>query len=656
MRVVRVVWVLSLSLLFGMTGAKGDEFEDLLDYHAAPTQPSDRHFNIFFDRGAWHGYSLLPQGSGETGFTGPFIHSLADGVWAGAYLGRLDLTDADTGRRIDLAAAEGRSFAAPGYLQIVKALDGLSVEETLFFADSWHAVIRVDLRASRERHLLVGVSGRVVPSGGSEMKQDDGTILQSFPGTGTVLSTRLAGDGVAAQASLSGADFRLAFAGPLNVLPGQAVTFHLEQTLLYDSAKEAPPSVDYAGAWSANRRRWAGYLDAAAHAHLDGVPDPASRHVAAKAIVTLMGNWRAARGDLHHDGVVPSYSNPDFNGFWAWDSWKHVYALARVDPDLARSQMSAMYDYQAEDGMIPDCIFLDSRQNNWRNSKPPLAAWAALELFRATGDRPFLASIHDRLVRYHRWWQSARDHDRDGLAEYGATDGTVKAARWESGMDDAARFDDIVMVRNDERNWSASQESVDLNAYLYAEKIDLAAIAEILGLSDERQAWLREADLLKAALRQKMFDEKAGYFFDVRLDGTPVRTFGPEGWIPLWASAASPEQAQAVAGVMLAPDKFATLMPFPTLAADDPRFDPAGGYWRGTVWLDQAYFAVVGLHKYGFATQAAEMARRLVLNADGLSGQKPIFEVYDPRTGQGGHTANFSWSAAHYLMLLTRGD
>lgn len=85
----------------------------------------------------------------------------------------------------------------------------------------------------------------------------------------------------------------------------------------------------------------------------------------------------------------------------------------------------------------------------------------------------------------------------------------------------------------------------------------------------------------------------------------------------------------------------ATRMPFPALARDDPRFAPITGYWRGPVWLDQAYFGVEALRHYGYGRQADAMARRLVVDATGLTGQAPIYENYDPLTGQGYQVAQF---------------
>jgi len=495
-----------------------------------------------------------------------------------------------------------------------------------------------------------------MPSQKAGLIKGGDAIEQTFATSNSKLTTRLRADGVAAdRVTLAGVDYHIALDQPLHLKPHQATTVFVEQTLVYDVHADTPPPVDVANAWAQNRTRWAGYLDSVQSSQLPGLPDAIAERVSVKAILTLLGNWRAARGDLHHDGVIPSYSNPDFNGFWAWDSWKHVAALTQFAPELARDQMRAMFDYQATDGMVPDCIYLDKANNNWRDTKPPLAVWAALKVYRATGDKAFLAEMYDKLALYHRWWFKARDHDHNGLAEYGSTDGTRIAAAWESGMDNAVRFDAVSMLKNSEHAWSMNQESVDLNAYLYKEEIDLAQIAKILGKTQDHTQWLKQAAATKVAVQVRMFDTTLGYFFDAKLGSNElVRVYGSEGWAPLWAGAASLEQARAVTRVMLDPNKFATVMPFPTLAKDDPRFSPIKGYWRGPVWLDQAYFGVEALRRYGYDKQADDMARRLVLNAKGLTQQAPMYENYDPLTGQGYQSPNFSWSAAGYLLLLQK--
>ena len=625
---------------------------DVLDLRGAPKAADDRSFNIFFDAGAWHGYSLPPASDAGTGFVGPFAHSIGTGRWAGTRIARVSLKQA--GR--DIALKEIASHAAPGYLERRFEGEGLALRQTLFFADSWRALVRIELESRDARTITVDIAGEALPAKGDRLGIESGTVTQAFAETQATLVTRLRGDAGAMRASRDGNGYRFASAEPLQLQAGGRTTLWLEQALLQGAPGDVLPAIDGAAAWTANRERWDGYLRALDASHLPGVPDEVARRVAVKAVATLIGNWRAARGDLRHDGVIPSYSVDYFNGFWAWDSWKHAAALAHVAPALAREQMRAMFDYQSADGMVADAVFLDRKDNNWRDTKPPLASWATLAIYHATGDAAFVAEMYDKLVRYHRWWFAARDHDRNGLAEFGSTDGTRIAAAWESGMDNAVRFDGAKMLENGKGAWSLDQESVDLNAYLYREKLELAELAGVLGKADERDAWLVDAEAMKRRFRARFFDADAGWFFDARVGGAErVRVFGPEGWTPLWAGIADAAEARGVIATMLDPKRFATPMPFPTLAADDPRFKPDDGYWRGPVWLDQARFGVEALRRHGRAADADAMAARLVLQADGLAGQAPMYENYDPRTGHGYQARNFSWSAASYLWLLGVG-
>ncbi len=63
--------------------------------------------------------------------------------------------------------------------------------------------------------------------------------------------------------------------------------------------------------------------------------------------------------------------------------------------------------------------------------------------------------------------------------------------------------------------------------------------------------------------------------------------------------------------------QFLTPVPFPSIAKNLPGFDPQG-YWRGPVWLDQAYFAISGLLRYNFTTEAYTALSMLLNNTEGL--------------------------------------
>ena len=284
--------------------------------------------------------------------------------------------------------------------------------------------------------------------------------------------------------------------------------------------------------------------------------------------------------------------------------------------------------------------------------------------------------MYPKLVAYHQWWYRNRDHNQNGLVEYGANlhsahiqDGNInrkaiiEAAAWESGMDNAPRFDDandlhILQNRNPKGElvgYSISQESVDLNAYLYAEKILLAKMAQRLQQSDEQIKWQQQAKVLAIKIQTQMFDPQTGFFYDIRFNGDKRVLLtqlgkGMEGWIPMWANVATQAQAQKMVENNLTNKQFATKIPFPTVSADNDSFAPSR-YWRGPVWLDQAWFGLKGLQNYGYEQQAKRLALQLVNHAEGVTTNGVIRENYHPLTGKGLHCNNFSWSASVLLMI-----
>lgn len=380
--------------------------------------------------------------------------------------------------------------------------------------------------------------------------------------------------------------------------------------------------------------------------------------LAEKSIFTLLNNRQGITGGLKHEGVFPSYSYKDFNGFWAWDSWKHAFALAGIDSELAKNSIRSMFDFQDEFGMVADCIFPDSSENNWRNTKPPLAAWAVLEIYRQNLDTAFVVEMFPKLIKYHDWWYINRDHDKNGLCEYGSTDGTILAAKWESGWDNAVRFDSAQLLQNSSNAWSLNQESADLNSYLYVEKKCLASLAKVCGRNDLSDSMVIAATNLSTLIQKFMWDDELGFYFDINIETKKhIRVLEPNGWIPLWAGIASNEQAQRICNHIMNPAEFNTYVPFPTVAANNPRFNPEKGYWRGPVWLDQAYFAINGLRKYGFNDEADTLMVKLFRNSEGLlDSDKPIRENYHPLTGKGLNAEHFSWSAAHILMMISEAN
>ena len=464
--------------------------------------------------------------------------------------------------------------------------------------------------------------------------------------------------------------------------------------------------------FTANADRWNGYLETI---EKDDVQIGYQyKKAAVKSIETMMTNYKSAAGDLIHGGVVPSMSYKWFIGLWAWDSWKQIVGMAPYDAEVAMENARSIFDYQiqADDevrpqdaGTIIDCIFFNKGPErggdggNWneRNSKPPLAAWAVYNAYNASQDKEFLEEMYPKLVAYHNWWYTNRDIDGNGVAEYGAMvhdahyeydeegnivkdengkavvspEAVIEAAAWESGMDNAPRFDIsgngpedvgtlVYEVKNDDGEvvgYTINQESVDLNAYLYAEKGFLKDMAEELGLTEDAAKYEEEAAALKEYINTNMYDEETGFYYDLQIneDGSEKKLLvnrgkGSEGWLPLWAKLASQEQADKVVANMMDEEKFNLVVPLGVTSKDNDMFMPAK-YWRGPVWMDQAMFGAEAMQNYGYHEEAQEMVLKMFVNAEGLLSDGPIRENYNPLTGEGLHTKNFSWSAAAFYLL-----
>lgn len=128
---------------------------------------------------------------------------------------------------------------------------------------------------------------------------------------------------------------------------------------------------------------------------------------------------------------------------------------------------------------------------------------------------------------------------------------------------------------------SMSQESVDLNTYLYDEKRTLARFARLLKREELANRLEKDAGILADRIRQIMYDDENGYFFDVRLKSHAfIPVYGPEGWLPLWAGVANQKQADRVRNVMMDVNRFNSFVPLGTLDLSHPRLEPERGYWR----------------------------------------------------------------------------
>ncbi|CAL2102090.1 Glycoside hydrolase, family GH63 lipoprotein precursor [Tenacibaculum sp. 190130A14a] len=622
---------------------------NLLDYTITPQKKFDKNGLMYSDQGAWFAYAF-PSSINNIGFSGPFLMTQQNGVWSSENLAMLKVKDQQW--------TQHTTTSYNSHLEQIYNSKNLQLTQKLVFSSGHTAFIQSEIKNISREDVSVDYYWENKP-----LLADDLTLSSSekeikitSKKSNAIGYLKFPNNIISCNNNLYQTDSK-----QINLAPNESKTVTISQTFIFPeySWKEELQQIT-----NTNFEELITFRQNEKESQLADLignrkplfNDSIYAQVLAKAHLTLQNNWRIPAGEIKHEGLFPSYHYVWFNGFWSWDSWKHSVGLAYYNTDLAQKQIKLMFDFQNEDGFVADCVYRDTsiEAHNYRDTKPPLAAWSVVKVFEKSKDTAFVKYMYPKLKKYHQWWYSKRDHDQDGLCEYGSTDGSLVAAKWESGMDNAIRFDNSKILKNSEGAYSLNQESVDLNAYLYAEKHFLAALAQTLNKTEDVKHYKNEAQILKDKVQKQFYDENDGWFYDTNIEGTDfIKGEGSEGWTALWANAASSEQAEAVKNNMMNPSKFFTKVPFQTMSADHKKFDPLKGYWRGPNWLDQAYFGIKGLRNYGFNSEADKATIQVLKGAEGVLEKGPaIRENYHPLTGKGLHAHNFSWSAAHIIMML----
>lgn len=645
-------------ILFLLAGCKVEEkpvslnpeYGNILNIKSRPEKVRE-YLGVFSDLGAWHGLGLLPDDEKEVygGFAGPIF--MSGNLTLGTYTDAIGLEVDGKSWMMDEEKIERTYY--PGRLVQRFKLGEIDFVQEVVFADNRNAIVRSRVtNTGATKQVKLAYKGNFFSSAYEAQQEGENGLCFSMPKRG--IRFDMTGD-KSLKANLTDSLYSFVTEEVTlengktheNVLVYSA-SFTEEGNKVLNEAFNEPEKY-----FAASQARWDNYINKLMEKGSPLFVDLKYRRIALKCMMTMMANWRSPAQDILHDGGYPSYIGFS-SGFWSWDSWKIAAGLAGFAPELAKDHIRALFDYQMEDGMIPDFVSRKKEYNNLRDTKPPLASWAVACIFDADGDRKFVEEMYDKLVKYHNWWYSHRDHDQNGICEYGSTDGTLVAAAWESGMDNAVRFDSTQMLQNDApKAWSTDQESVDLNSYLYDEKLTLARFARLLDKGEDAAKFEKDAAGIADYIRNTMYDANTGFFFDVRLDShQPIPGYGPEGWLPLWAHVADTTQAATVRKIMMDEKHFNSYVPLGTLDVSHEKLNPVKGYWRGPVWLDQTYFGLKGLRNYGYREDAQVLTLKVLDNCQGLAGDMPVHENYNPLTGEVLNAPHFGWSSAHLLLMM----
>ena len=341
---------------------------------------------------------------------------------------------------------------------------------------------------------------------------------------------------------------------------------------------------------------------------------------------------------MTREAMTPSKIH--YIGVWQWDNFFHALAYRHVDTRLAEDQLRVSLDHQRQDGMIPDAVHDEGTVTHLTLpvdadvTKPPLIAWAAWKIYELNHDAEFLNEIYEPLVRWNHWWFEHNDTDGDGLCEY--------RHPFSSGLDDSPLWDDGMPVT-----------SPDLNTYLCLQHEALSKIALVIGADDDAAMWALRADAIVVRMIDALWDEEAGLFW-ARRAGVRIKVRTPFNLFPLLTGRLPPAIADRLVAHLADPHEFWSRYPVPTVALDDPKFDP-WQMWRGPTWVNVNYLLIEGLARAGYTEMAHELRRRTL---ELIASQDDIYEYYHPVSGENPPKAAslFGWSAAVYIDLAIQAS
>ncbi|HJT22528.1 MAG TPA: glycogen debranching N-terminal domain-containing protein [Nitrospira sp.] len=335
-----------------------------------------------------------------------------------------------------------------------------------------------------------------------------------------------------------------------------------------------------------------------------------------------IGALRLHEHDLKPNVWVPAGGIPWFLTVFGRDSLMVSLQTLPVNSVLARGCLQKLGELQAKD------------YDDWRDAEPgkiphelrrgelahfhriphtpyygtadatPLYLIALHEAWKWTGDDELLSMHGDRALRALEWIDRYGDLDGDGLQEYRCR--SPKGIENQSWKDSSG-----AVVHPDGSPVVAPKALCELQGYVFEARLRMAEVFDRLGEQDRAVDLRRGAAALRRQVEDRFWCEELRYYA-LALDGHKQRvpTIASNPGHLLWTGLASRERAAHIVRRLFSSDMWSG-WGIRTLSAAHAAYNPFG-YQRGAVWPHDNGLIALGLKRYGFHAEAAQVARGII--------------------------------------------
>lgn len=331
------------------------------------------------------------------------------------------------------------------------------------------------------------------------------------------------------------------------------------------------------------------------------------------------------------DGVAVAAGIPTYMEVFGRDMQASAWQAMMMSPQFMRGTLNVLNDLparnsddwrDAQPGRLPHELHTDPL--SVLNFRPKslyfgsatasfLLPISVSELWHWTGDLHAVRRYVDTAMGALRW-ADTYSLDSTGFYRYKTrSEQGVKNQGWKDS-NDAIVYSDGSQVKD-------PIGTCEMQAFVYAAKLQFSELLWHLGRADDARRLYREAEDLKKRFNKKFWMEKEGFLaMGIDNKGKLIRSIASDPGHCLLAGIIDEKYAQRVAARLLREDMFSG-WGVRTLSAEHPAYNPFS-YHRGTVWPVTNAGFVLAFARYGLHGEMHRLAKAFFESASLFENQR----------------------------------
>lgn len=332
-------------------------------------------------------------------------------------------------------------------------------------------------------------------------------------------------------------------------------------------------------------------------------------------------------------------------------------------------------------------------------TQPPMLAEAVVrigEKLSLPERRSWYSQVYPALLKHHEWLYKERDPHQEGLIlqihpyEVGLDntppwiDQMHEHSRpWWIAMLEKLHLDSLVnLVRRDTKHVPAGQRMTNIDALIYFDVIrrlrrkrysinailtrSLFAIEDLTfnsifiranhclshitaTIKEDLPKELKEQMTKTDRAFEDLWDPLSGQYYSRNfVTHKLIKEPTIAALMPLYSGAISKDRAEQLVALLKNKHQFDSKYPVPSVPLNSSWFKPLA-YWQGPTWLNTNWLIIDGLKRYKFNKEA----EALIMQTIEMTKISGFYEYFSPLNGEPAGAANFSWTAALTLDLIT---